>query len=299
MVDRKTEIGDLPSELEEASPALDDLPSELTETPFEKLRDSHPAVLSATLLGKTLVSANEYIATLMALYAQGILAPVEDEEGNPIGLRLTDSAVRQQSDPIDSAALDLLFSYFAEEDGVVYLSTAKELGNQSKAIVDTQYPAWKELVKAETAGRVTVDQRRSLFAKVALGLGYVLITLAVLSTFILSIPASVPFAVGGIVCIGGGVLLRYNIPSEKRGIRELRTWLEQLKTHVEELPDDSRSIRQILAFACAFSLATKVADVLDKARAEGALPEDILNRPLAELVFWKDLRRELYTNSED
>jgi hypothetical protein len=286
-------------------------------SPFESLKHFHLAVAGALLRGSRKdVGANEFIATLMVLAQRDTLCVEYDQEGKGLALRICDKQTgerRATSEalprlpsealpclpseappclPIDDKALELLRDAFADEDGAVYLSSAKQRGERNSAQRDRAYREWKQLVRAVADKSVGAGRTPALIQRSLLYAGYALILCCALVSYLFTLEASAILLVTGGIVIALSLVMQHNIFVEKQRIRRLYQWLDTLETHREEIPTDRASVQGLLAYACLFGIGTKTGEALQDLVASPIVDEEV-----AHLEFWKDLKAQLYADS--
>jgi hypothetical protein len=269
-------------------------PSTESEDPvYSGLEGFHLAVLGSMLRGKKDVAASEFIATLMALSHEGVVSIQYNGEGTGEALVIDDDKAKALENLIDSKALELLKDGFAEEDGSVYLSTAKRLGELNKDSIDSSYRAWKQIVKDEAAKNISVGETPVLVQKILLYAGYALIICAALASYFVSLMASLILLITGGMLLALSLVMQQNIFVEKKRIGKLYQWLDTLETHREEVPTDRASVQLLLEYACLLGIASKTGEALQNLKTSPAIEEEVVH-----LAFWKNLKTELYTTPE-
>ncbi|MDR1088726.1 MAG: DUF2207 domain-containing protein [Coriobacteriales bacterium] len=295
---------------------------------FQEFQRYPRAVVGAFFKGNQKeVGAQEYLATLMALTHRGTLVLDYDEEGQAVALRRGrgpeglagreedallpgktgeesgngaeregggsgESSEREGGDALDASALAILW-LFAEDDGRVHLSSAKARGAARTATIDPAYRAWRQQVKSEAEAEGPGAFKTAFIVRQALlYAGYVLILLAAVCAYLISLMASVILLVAGAILIVLSFVMQNRIDAERQNARRFYLWLDSLAEHIDELPTDRHSIQVLLEFACLFALADKLAPVLRDTLDSPELAEET-----APLAFWKDLRSALYTTS--
>jgi hypothetical protein len=279
------------------------------------------AVTGALARGNKAVDAHEFIATLMSLERRGFLEMVEgpgaeadlgtDAESATeiIGLAMSKmgakahataeapalveapATAKVQVSAIDQKSLDLL-RMFAEEDGTVYLGSAKQRGEQNADAVKTAYAQWKELVATTAEASMLVKAPAWRAQKALLYGGYVLVILAALSSYFLTLMTSLVFLLTGAALIALSMRMRHVISVEKNAARELARWLTALETRRADVPTDREGVQRLLEYAVVFGIAENTGYALRETQTAVDIDKEI-----AHLAFWKQLRSALYTSN--
>jgi len=267
-------------------------------SPLTSLDALHLAEVGSLLRGNQDVGANEFIATLMNLVANGNLAIERDADDEGVGLRIVAGDVdlgkggdNDNISPIDYKAIKLLQLGFAEPDGVVYLASAKQRGEERRLELDAAYKEWKQVVREQTQQHVEVDKQASLLHKVLKYAGYVCAAICLLLGYLrLLAPSVVALAIGA-AALAASYVLQQRANVEKQQAREIYRWLNSLETHRDDVPGDVNSVQRMLQYACLFGIAEKTARSLQDCQLAANI-----DKAVADLPFWRTLRDALYTN---
>lgn len=248
------------------------------------------AVVGAYVRGQRQeVKAQEFISTLMALAHEGVLSIVNKDDEEKLGLSLKEASSRDITCPIDTGALALLRSFYAE-DGVVYLASAQERGKSNKEGIDTAYRSWKKTVQEEAQKSLSASKTVQNASSSLLVCGYVLILVGIAAGLLVDMTIMTLLLVTGIVALVIREVLKQNTNVERGSARRLYLWLNNIESHLSEVKENERLIPALLEYACLFAQADKLFKTL-----QDHLDVPLLAQKSEELDFWKKLKAALYT----
>jgi len=259
---------------------------------WEYLKHFNRAVMGAISRDNKPAGANEFIATLMSLAERGFLKTVQNDQQEAVGLMRAGKVLDPELDVVDASAMELLIC-FAEADGAVSLSSAKQIGEERKDVVTSSYKAWKELVNNEAVKSVSAGKQAIQTQKALLYVGYILAICAALAAYLLTLMTSLPLLIAGGIVITLSLVMRRTIYPERNKTRELARWLDSLETHRDDVPTDEASLELLLEYAVVFGIGDKTATALAESQTV-----DSVDAVVAKLDFWKKLKKELYTTNE-
>ncbi len=264
--------------------------------PDEYFRDvpsaDHPAVLGALLKGGK-VPSECFTATLMKLTDDGIIGLdlVCDNKGRAKDYQITRSA-RVATDPVDDAAMHLMFDVVAPRGKDRKMSTAPAAGYSTLRFSDFKRAAkkapatygealsdWEHEVKAaaekrgffngeEVTGRVPLAIFSVLFGLVGMVCGVVLLAddaiLAGIAVLVLSIVA---MTVGIIMCTRLAPMSREGMELAGK-LEALKRWLKDFTLLNEAVPRDVALWDRLLVMAVVLGVADRVIEQLKVAAPE-------------------------------
>lgn len=228
--------------------------------------DTHPAVIGR-LWRWNHHSADDFVATTMRLCGLGAIsigkAPSSEGEGvAPAGgyvLTRLPGARAAASDPLDAAALGLLFDEIAEGGDEVRFSQIAGFARQNPQRFGEVMRAWQKLLTDEAAKRAFFE-RKSRVWQVRV---FVLAGIAALASFAAwSASGSLAPAVFGVLTVVCLVLLGNYLP--RRSVegneicarcKALRNWLRDLAALDEPLPADGVRWDELLMYAYLFGVS--------------------------------------------
>jgi uncharacterized membrane protein len=234
------------------------------------------AVVGKCFRMRSRVTSREFIATLMSLQNEGVLAvrsskAVIDAE---LAAGLTE--------PVNVEALKL-FTILTDAEGVMLLSSLsdKVTDRKIKSKLDTAYPKWKDVVDRVAKDIEPVASAKCRMKLVLRYLSYALILLALVTFSTLGLVASTALLVAGLATLGTSAIIREELTQVQSAAKELYEWLTELDSD-EPLPQDVASWNELLIYARAFGIEQ---DVFARLKAE--LPQIAEDPKLISLDFWK------------
>lgn len=274
--------------------------------------DDHPAVLGylwhAGSTGEDLTATYMHLANLGAIKLDRVqttsrLGKTRDDYLVTLVPEVADAV----EDPIDRAALDLLFKSAAEvvdikgskideskisSDGSSFcFSLVKDFGRMVPETFSEYYDKWSDAVKEKAAEIDTYEPKGELWSGRLKVIG-ILSAIVASIVFVISMALSVTYGLGALILllaglfvgfVGSRLLRRRTLESVnlRAKLGALRNWLHDFTNLKEAIPTDVVLWNRLLVMAVVLGVADRVAKQL-----KTAMPE-VYNAPeLAAMMWW-------------
>jgi uncharacterized membrane protein len=230
--------------------------------------DDPPAVLGALWKWGNIDTA-EFTATLMSLSERGIVGidkgSYADQRGKTVEdyvLTLNPAKASELKNPIDVAAIDLVFNKVAEGRNALYFKSIELYGKKNPTAFMEALNDWKAKVKTAADSRGYFEMTGNLLMGAMMVAAFIWIALAAFFAFGTGeiIMGGIAAAAGVIVVIIAAQMRRRSKAAVELHARcaALRNWLVDFSNLKESIPTDVKVWGRFMIFAVVFGVADQV-----------------------------------------